>query len=105
MSKVFKPEADGRDKIVISVVDSGVGISKSDKVKLFKLFGCLSQVQQGADQGIGIGLAICEKLVKEFEGRIGLRSKLGVGSQFSFSLILNQKVTHNKKDIYDSGNL
>jgi signal transduction histidine kinase len=39
---VFKPEADGRDKIVISVVDSGVGISKSDKVKLFKLFGCLS---------------------------------------------------------------
>ena len=42
LHEVFKPEADGRDKIVISVVDSGVGISKSDKVKLFKLFGCLS---------------------------------------------------------------
>lgn len=104
MSQVFRPEADGRDKIVISVVDSGVGISKSDKVKLFKLFGCLSQVEQDTNQGIGIGLAICDKLVKAFEGRIGLRSKLGVGSQFSFSIILNDRINSNNT-IYDSSNL
>ena len=30
-----------RDKIVISVIDSGIGIKKKDRLKLFKLFGCL----------------------------------------------------------------
>lgn len=42
IKQVFKPEEDGRDKLVISVVDSGIGISRKDKLKLFKLFGCLS---------------------------------------------------------------
>ena len=37
---LFKPERD-RNKIVIEVMDTGVGIKKKDKLKLFKLFGCL----------------------------------------------------------------
>ena len=35
-----------RDKIVIQVIDSGIGIKKKDKVKLFKLFGCLQNTKQ-----------------------------------------------------------
>ena len=92
LAQVFKPEEDGRDKIVISVIDSGIGISKNDKAKLFKLFGALSNVDQGTNQGIGIGLTICEKLVKAYEGRIGLRSKKGIGSQFSFSIPLSSRL-------------
>jgi signal transduction histidine kinase len=37
---LYNPEVQ-RDKIVIQVVDTGIGIKKKDKKKLFKLFGCL----------------------------------------------------------------
>lgn len=37
---LYDPDAN-RDKLVIEVLDSGIGIKKKDKVKLFKLFGCL----------------------------------------------------------------
>jgi K+-sensing histidine kinase KdpD len=41
-------------------------MSKSDKAKLFKLFGALNNVDQNTNQGIGIGLTICERLVKAY---------------------------------------
>jgi signal transduction histidine kinase len=34
------------DKIVITVIDNGIGIKKKDKLKLFKLFGCLQNTRQ-----------------------------------------------------------
>lgn len=37
---LYTPEV-MRDKIVIQVIDTGIGIKKKDKKKLFKLFGCL----------------------------------------------------------------
>ena len=37
---VFEPDAE-KDKLVVSVIDKGIGIKKKDRVKLFKLFGCL----------------------------------------------------------------
>lgn len=102
LSQVFKPEQDGRDKIVISVIDSGIGISKNDKAKLFKLFGSLKNVDQGTNQGIGIGLTICERLVKAYDGRIGLRSKKGIGSQFSFSIPITTRRIDSSRSIPDS---
>ena len=42
---IFEPE-DRNDKLVISVIDTGIGIKKKDKVKLFKLFGCLQNTRQ-----------------------------------------------------------
>jgi signal transduction histidine kinase len=40
VDSLFEPDLE-RNKIVIEVMDSGIGIKKKDKVKLFKLFGCL----------------------------------------------------------------
>lgn len=99
---MFKPEQDGRDKIVISVIDSGIGLSKNDKAKLFKLFGALKNVDQGTNQGIGIGLTICERLVKAYDGRIGLRSKKGIGSQFSFSIPITTRRMDSSRSIPES---
>jgi signal transduction histidine kinase len=42
---MFTPLAK-RDKLVISVIDSGVGIKAKDKIRLFKLFGCLNNTRQ-----------------------------------------------------------
>lgn len=62
---MFKPETK-RDKLVISVIDSGIGIKPKDKLRLFKLFGCLSNTRQMNTQGIGLGLVISENIVKSF---------------------------------------
>ena len=41
-------------------------------------------------QGIGLGLVISENIVHSFSGRIGVRSKWGTGSMFTFSIILGK---------------
>lgn len=55
--KAFAPET--KDKIVITVLDTGTGISNKDQKKLFKMFGYLKSTQQMNTQGIGLGLFIC----------------------------------------------
>jgi signal transduction histidine kinase len=40
LADIFKPE-DEKDKVVISVIDNGLGIKKKDRLKMFKLFGKL----------------------------------------------------------------
>jgi signal transduction histidine kinase len=42
---IYAP-VNGRDKIVIKVVDTGIGIKKKDRLKLFKLFGTLQNTRQ-----------------------------------------------------------
>lgn len=42
-------------------------------------------------QGIGLGLVISENIVNQFDGKIGCKSKYGVGSTFAFSFDLEQK--------------
>ena len=47
----------------ISVSDTGIGIKEEDKEKLFKLFGFSQSTQAMNTKGIGLGLAICHKIV------------------------------------------
>ena len=70
------------------MIDSGIGIKKEDRVKLFKLFGCLQNTRQMNTQGIGLGLVISENIIKAFDGKIGVASKYGKGTKFTFSIIL-----------------
>lgn len=79
-----------RDKLVISVIDSGIGIKPRDKIRLFKLFGTLNNTRQMNTQGIGLGLVISENIVKSFDGRIGVKSKYGKGSMFTYSIVLGK---------------
>ena len=72
------------------MIDTGIGIKKKDKVKLFKLFGCLQNTRMMNTQGIGLGLVISENIVKSFGGVIGVRSKFGKGTKFSFSIVLGK---------------
>jgi hypothetical protein len=44
IASMFSPLAK-RDKLVISVIDSGIGIKSKDKIRLFKLFGCLNNTR------------------------------------------------------------
>ena len=52
--------------------------------KLFKLFGFLQDSEMHNKNGVGLGLAISKQIVEQYEGNISLKSRLGVGSSFTF---------------------
>ena len=68
------------------VADTGIGIDKEDKKKLFQSF---SQVDASISRkygGTGLGLNICKQLVELMGGRIEVEGKKNRGSTFSFSI-------------------
>lgn len=72
----------------ISVVDRGPGIAAGDFARLFTRFGKLERVPRAGHGGTGLGLYICKNLVEAMGGDVFVRSKLGWGSIFSFTLPL-----------------
>jgi len=76
-------------KIVLSVIDSGVGIKPAAQQKLFKLFGRIRDTEQINTKGIGLGLAISKMIAEEFGGRVAVSSGLGQGSAFFASFRLS----------------
>jgi light-regulated signal transduction histidine kinase (bacteriophytochrome) len=78
--------ADQRDGwIVFSVIDNGIGIESQFAEQIFGLFKRLHP--RSEFPGSGIGLAICQRVVEQYGGRVWLeKSELGRGSRFSFSV-------------------
>ena len=74
------------NEIMISVIDTGTGISKSDHVKIFEKFKQTSIPLKDKVKGTGLGLAICKEIVEHHGGRIWVESEQGKGSVFSFTL-------------------
>ncbi len=73
-------------ELIFSVRDTGIGIPESEKPLLFERY---SQVDSSATRsrgGTGLGLAISKQLVELMGGRITVRSVLGLGSTFEFTL-------------------
>jgi PAS domain S-box-containing protein len=66
----------------ISVTDTGVGIPQDKLSRLFVPFERLGTREGGTAGGTGLGLALCQRLVKGFGGRIGVASTVGLGSTF-----------------------
>jgi two-component system sensor histidine kinase/response regulator len=78
-------QADDRH-IVISVRDRGPGVPVQDAERIFDPFFRLES--SGSVKGMGIGLAVCKRLIEAYGGRVWLSPHDGGGSDFSFSLPL-----------------
>jgi signal transduction histidine kinase/ActR/RegA family two-component response regulator len=70
-----------RDRVRVSVRDTGAGLSPEELAQLFQPFNRLGR-QDGAEEGTGIGLVVTKRLVELMGGRIGVDSTLGAGSEF-----------------------
>ena len=77
-----------RDELEIRVSDTGVGISKPDRKRIFEPYFRSQQSQQDGPEGIGLGLAIVSQLVNLLEGDIYLASEVNVGSIFTVTIPL-----------------
>ena len=78
------------------MVDTGMGIKEEDRPKLFKLFGFLDKTKEINAKGIGLGLHICKKITRIFDGDIICQSKYGQGSNFTFIVALGLEVSENE---------
>ena len=67
------------------VKDTGIGISKADKDRLFTSFTQLDSSNSKSYKGTGLGLYISKKIIKLFNGRIGVKTKENQGSKFWFT--------------------
>lgn len=72
------------DRWIMTIKDNGIGIESEYQDKIFQAFKKLHPQEQYT--GSGIGLAICQKIVERHQGIIGVKSQLGKGSIFYFTL-------------------
>jgi PAS domain S-box-containing protein len=69
------------DRIRVSVTDTGAGLPPEQIARLFEPFNRLGQGVSG-EEGTGIGLVVCKRLVELMGGAIGVESAVGKGSVF-----------------------
>jgi Na+/proline symporter/signal transduction histidine kinase/CheY-like chemotaxis protein len=70
------------NNIALQVIDTGVGIADSDQKAVFDEFHRLSQGAESTKRGLGLGLAIVDRIARLLDHPISLRSVLGKGSCF-----------------------
>ena len=76
-----------KDKIIVAVKDTGVGIDEADKDKLFNLGATFTTEGTHYEKGGGLGLILSKEFIEKNEGKIWFESEIGKGSTFYFTLI------------------
>jgi signal transduction histidine kinase len=74
--------------VTVRVADRGIGIESADLARLFRPFSRVRNRRTAPIEGSGLGLYICERIVRAHGGRMWVESEPGSGSVFSFSLPL-----------------
>lgn len=85
-------------RIEVAVKDSGIGIKDEDMDKLFQPFQQLDTGTSRRYEGTGLGLSVCKRILDMLGGDIHVKSQLGKGSTFTFTVPLNQREKNDEKE-------
>ncbi|WP_298365010.1 ATP-binding protein [uncultured Lutibacter sp.] len=83
---VVSIEKKNNDKMLIKVVDNGEGIDKKYHSRLFERFYRVDQSRSRDQGGSGLGLSIVKHIIEAHDEKIYVKSELGKGSEFSFTI-------------------
>jgi signal transduction histidine kinase len=72
--------------VIVSVEDSGIGMSKDLVENLFRLDVTTNREGTNGEPSTGLGLIICKELIEKQGGKLWVESKEGIGSVFHFSM-------------------
>jgi two-component system sensor histidine kinase VicK len=92
-------QAIDKDHIIISVADTGAGISKSEQAKVYQKFWRSEDPLTRSTGGTGLGLFITAKLANRIGAELKLESKLQEGSTFSIILPVQAVKTVDQKNV------
>ncbi|MFC9918332.1 hybrid sensor histidine kinase/response regulator [Agromyces binzhouensis] len=92
------------DDLAVAVADDGNGIPPDDRERIFESF---QQGRRGAqsEEGTGLGLTLCRRIVALLGGRMWLESEVGVGSTFGFTVPLSGGIRAQHAPADDQGHL
>lgn len=76
-------------KLIMSVIDTGLGVKQEDINKLFKIDQHHTTLGTNKEKGTGLGLILCKEFVNRHNGEIWVESELEKGSAFKFTLPIN----------------
>jgi signal transduction histidine kinase/DNA-binding response OmpR family regulator/ligand-binding sensor domain-containing protein len=76
------------NQVVVEVQDTGMGVAEEDRHKIFERFRQAGDTLTDKPKGTGLGLPICREIIEHHGGIIWMKSELGEGSTFFFSLPL-----------------
>jgi signal transduction histidine kinase len=77
--------------VQVDVSDNGPGIRSKDQAFIFEKFGQVGDTLTEKPQGTGLGLPICRHIITHFGGKLWVKSELGHGATFSFTLPLQSQ--------------
>jgi signal transduction histidine kinase len=92
-SVTFNAKINKEDFVEVSITDTGIGMSEADQERIFNTKEVLSTSEDAISkgEGIGLGLLLCKEFIEENGGEIWVKSEIGKGTTFTFSLKTESK--------------